>query len=200
MAERYGRGPHDIHLTLSRDVAPTPSFARGRLRRWSADYEVHAPLDLVFGTYVSTHPAVGWPGRWVRFWAACSGDGGRVLASDPWPGMSVGMKLCCGLRLLTPTDAFNVWTGVQVTEIEPRRRLRYEYLEGSTTAGVNQVTFQASGARTRVSHRSEYCGATRLEHALLPWLEARYHAGFVDGMHSYLGQLCEQISTRDGAL
>lgn len=165
------------------------AFPKPRL--WTRRYLIDAPRSRVFQIYLQSHPAETWPEAMVRFWAARTVDGRIVLADDPWPTMAVGTRVCCGLRLLTPTDGFNVWTGVEVTAIEPERRLRYEYLEGSTTAGSNEVRFDERGGQTLVTHRSEYCGATRLEHALIPLLEERFHGGFVDGMHAGLKRRCE---------
>lgn len=179
--------------TLEQRVAPMPAFARGRWRIWTRRYLIDAPRSVVFRTYLASHPAETWTAPMVRFWAARTPDGRIVRAGDRWPPTSVGTRLCCGLRLLTPTDHFNVWTGVEVTAIEDGRRLRYEYLEGSTTAGSNEARFEDRGDQTLVTHRSEYCGATRLEHALIPLLEERFHGGFVDGMHAGLKSRCEAV-------
>lgn len=196
MAKRYGREAPGAERTLEGGVAPIPTFARGRLRIWTRRYLVDAPRPVVFQTYLESHPAETWPAPMVRFWAARTPDGRIVRAADRWPPMAVGTRLCCGLRLLTPGDGFNVWTGVEVTAVEEGRRFRYEYLEGSTTAGSNEVRFEDRGGQTLVTHRSEYCGASRLEHALIPLLEERYHGGFVDGMHAGLKRRCEAIHHR----
>lgn len=156
------------------------STAGQSLRVSEQRYTIAAPLPRVFAAYCSASPAEVWPRERVVFRCAFAPGGSERLGA--WPGMQVGMKVFADL-LVVPLRFLRIMVGVEVTRLEPGREIRYDYLDGSTTAGFNSIQFIEDGDATRVRHYSEYVGTSPGVRAVIPTFQPILHVGFVDGMH-----------------
>lgn len=156
------------------------------LKHWSREFRVDAPLETVFRSYLTVHPAAVWPREIITYqFAFAPGSDVKILAGDVWPVAAIGTKVFVDLRI-RPVS-LKVMTGVELTRLAPNEELRYDYLEGCTNHGYNSVLFRAAadGSEvTHIHHVTRWKAPDRLMALFMPLLYETNHGGFVSGYHT----------------
>jgi hypothetical protein len=166
-----------------RSIMPMP--ADSELSISEQFYRIQAPIQDVFSAYTMTPPAEVWPAQRIVYHSLWAPPYAQPWDdSQQWPGLQLGMKLICDLKVIPPFTALRIYVGVEVTRIETDRCIRYDYLEDSVTVGYNEIRFIAeSDGSTRLHHYSEYRGTSLRDRLLMPLMQNYLHVGFVDALH-----------------
>jgi hypothetical protein len=148
-------------------------------------YEFNAPIETVYAAYTKTPPSQVWPESRILYRAAFFPPYDEPWdGKTEWPGLAMGMRLFCDLKVFPPSSLLTIYVGVEVTGLEENTCIRYEYLEDSVTMGYNEVRLSGNGPNsTRVHHRSEYRGTSFRDRLLMPVMQEYLHVGFVDALH-----------------
>jgi hypothetical protein len=172
------RGPLHERQVIPLSASRKPAVSEQR-------YTIDRPLAEVFHAYRTADSSSIWPRERIQYRCAyLPGSTEPLLAHESFGGLQVGMKFFGDLLVHPFPERLRLMVGVEVTKIAAERELRYDYLDGSVTAGWNSVFFAADGAgATRIHHYSEYIGTSFLHRALMPIFQPILHVGFVDALH-----------------
>ncbi len=168
-------------------IAPVP--VGDRLKVSEQRYTIAAPLQMVFDAYLHARPDEVWPTEWVQFHFTLLPGSRQRLGVESYPAvLPLGSRVFVELKCRPLHRWLCLMVGVEVTQIEPERQIRYDYLEGSVTLGHNSIFFEAGEDErgqpcTRIHQYSEYLGTSPLLRTVMPLFQPMLHVGFVNALH-----------------
>lgn len=123
---------------------------------------IDAPLSIVWAAFVTTPMKKVWSSSTIEYgFAMMRGEPLKIDEREgaKWPGLQEGMRFYMD-TLGEPTGSLcNMGFGIEVTEIQSRRLIKYDYLEFSPAYGEQWITFEDTGeGQTRIQWKTRYLG------------------------------------------
>lgn len=179
---------------LSAQVPTYPDFYRSQAHDSDdGEWIIDAPLSEVWQTYLHTPMKTVWTSTKIQYGFAATPDHRSFIEDEEsWPGLDVGTRFYMNI-LGEPTGYFcKMGFGIEITEIQPEKLIKYEYLDFSPAYGEQWLTFEAVGAnQTRVHFQTKYLG----KDPVIDFLYMSYHREAISSFQNSVKRFIETNKT-----
>lgn len=156
------------------------------------EWLIDAPLSEVWQFYLHTPMRTVWTSEKIKYGFSVGPDHQAVIDESKWPGLEVGTRFYLDI-LAEPTGyIWRIGFGIEITEIQPEKLIKYEYLDFSPAYGEQWLTFEAVGEQqTRVRFLTRYLGKDRL-------MDYQYMSYHQEAISSFQNSVKKIIETTRG--
>ena|GEM_PF-3929533 len=161
------------------------------------DWLINAPIAEVWQFYMHTSMKAVWTSKKIQYGFSVGPDRLAVIDESAWPGLEVGTRFFMDIFAEPTGWLCKMGFGIEITEIQPEKLIKYEYLDFSPAYGEQWLTFAEVGPRqTRVHFQTRYLG----KDSVIDMRYMSYHREAISSFQNSVKQFIESKSGRTSTL
>lgn len=156
--------------------------------RHISTYQIEAPLDKVWDSYCSIHPAIAWNTQMIKFGFVFSRSSGNYTydQNESYEGISKGQIFLINLNII---KSIQIAVAHEVDEVDNvKKAIKLCYLNTGKTAGSQWIRMKSTNnGKTIIEHKTLYKGSSYIRDRLLyPIFHERAMSQFHQSMHDLI--------------
>jgi hypothetical protein len=149
------------------------------------------PVAEVWKIYTQTSLKKIWRSSLIEYgFATFPGNASPIdmNAQAEWPGLQKGSRFYMDILGDYVGIFCRMAMGIEITNVEPEKRIDFAYLDLSPAYGEQSISFEATGPETtQVTHRTRYLG----KDAVINYFYLTYHRDAISKLHAAALQVAE---------